>query len=681
MGVLIALLATAVRVSELSGHMTHKLALWNAAGSFGMYLVFVVLLDHLRAAHAGQPERAAGPGRTRAPVTVLRALVAAVVLVAMSAGVGAIWDKRVLGAAPVGARATSGTRAAATTGAAANADGDSAAQADAAAPTVARLETVVAAALKRSRLDLLGSRDPNLNSCVTPVLSGQLTDKLPSTLGDYDGGPGTKLAVMLALDRQVCARPMQDFEYHQGRLRRYLENALASNADSLQLAETAERTARAMADRLAAAKSFPSDLAPSHFADRTTWPDYCLASLDAAIAARDLPGARRWADELSGATFSLADLHRWLAFLTHNYLDSLDFQAMCKTVFEGAESNGEPYDRNSTLSQLPAGLMTLHGGSNFYEVEHRAERLFSMPADRLATLGETSDAPGPRCLPPVERTVYRRVWEALSPANRRSLDAAAQSPFDHTYVTNMLDRADKSSTVDQLVQCMREFNARNDHADPGELLGMLMYRGHSFAAIEWSDRFLPQLMTAAKTFAPQTDEQALVSAAQWTNDFYRQPATYGVTFSLRDALAEKRLDCVRATDMIGALFRDSGHARFGHIRWTCETGGHSVAAAFIPTPEGGHKTLIMDGLNPTRQPEIWPDAYFHGHVWPAGMEKFPTPYAAELYVRGLDNYVWAEGYILRGPNAGNLMKAKVPYLKDRATPETVKVFEGPYPLP
>jgi hypothetical protein len=84
-------------------------------------------------------------------------------------------------------------------------------------------------------------------------------------------------------------------------------------------------------------------------------------------------------------------------------------------------------------------------------------------------------------------------------------------------------------------------------------------------------------------------------------------------------------------------------------------------------------------LNPPTTPEIWPECYYHGHDWPPGLENNSPPYAAELYVRGLDSYVWAGGYIIRGPNAGWLTKAIIPYSNRLKDQSTTKVFDGPYP--
>jgi hypothetical protein len=213
-------------------------------------------------------------------------------------------------------------------------------------------------------------------------------------------------------------------------------------------------------------------------------------------------------------------------------------------------------------------------------------------------------------------------------------------------------------------------------------MGVTMYRGHSFAGLEWADRFQPELLKAAEEIpATASDPDALLAAADWTNKFYHGPsAGYGMTFTLRDALEQKKLDCVRATDMIGAIFRNSGRPRFGHVRWCAETNAHSVAA-YLGREGEKPRTLLVDGLNPTTQPEVWPDAYFQGHAWPPGLTPTPVPYAVELYVRGLDSYLWAEGYIVRGPNAGYLTTARIPYSTHRIEQSSKKVFDGPYPEP
>ena len=145
----------------------------------------------------------------------------------------------------------------------------------------------------------------------------------------------------------------------------------------------------------------------------------------------------------------------------------------------------------------------------------------------------------------------------------------------------MLYRARSADSVEFLATVLRRFDAVHPHATVSELMGVLMYRGHSYAGLEWSDRFQPELLAAASQIpAADPDDAALMAACRWTNDHYEGPKAYASTFTLRDALEQHKLDCVRATDMIGAIFRNCGRPRFGHVRWCAETNGHSVAAYF-----------------------------------------------------------------------------------------------------
>ncbi|HVT87486.1 MAG TPA: hypothetical protein VHD56_01430, partial [Tepidisphaeraceae bacterium] len=210
-----------------------------------------------------------------------------------------------------------------------------------------------------------------------------------------------------------------------------------------------------------------------------------------------------------------------------------------------------------------------------------------------------------------------------------------------------------------------------------QLLGTLTYRGHAFGGLEWMDRYSPELMEAAEHIHG-SDIDALMAACRWTHQFYLAPAKYGTTFTLRDAIENKKLDCVRATDMISAIFRDAGRSKLGFVWWSAGTAAHSISAYLERENDQPH-TLMVDGLNPPDQPELWPDAYFHGHAWPPTFKDYPPPYSAELYVRGIDSYVWAEGYIIRGASAGMLYKAAIPYLPTREQKSVSQVYGGPFP--
>jgi hypothetical protein len=532
---------------------------------------------------------------------------------------------------------------------------------------------------KLSRPILLGSRDPNGPSCIQISRSGDIKGVIPEN-NDLDGGPGTSMAVLYSYDRQGIKSLQEDFHWHQMRLRRYLEN-------NLMLGEPAEESVHAsveLANRFLEAasswKELPADVTSLGLKSQNDWPSYCLTAIDRAIHEKDLAATKHWANELAAAAFGLEDLLRWRNFLYKNCLAALDFQARCESLFAASKKEHLSYTPE-LMTQFPAGVLGLNGKGNYYEVERQAERLFSMPGDRLFALQDHKDlTPNDQWVPPANRELFVQLRSALSPDNRKTWDEAARTPYQHSYLINLLFRARTAELVDDLTAVLKKFDERNPHATVNELMGVMMYRGHSFAGIEWGDRFQPQLtQAAAEITAKENDVRALEDAWKWTYAFYKSPAQYGVTLTLRDALEQKKLDCVRATDMIAAIFRNAGRTHMGHVRWCSETGAHSVAAYLGEVGQPGKNVLLADGLVPPTAPETWPDAYFHGHAWPAGLEHNKPPYAMELYVRGLDSYVWLQGYIVRGPNAGWLTTAAIPYSHHFLEASQTKVFGGPYP--
>jgi hypothetical protein len=205
-------------------------------------------------------------------------------------------------------------------------------------------------------------------------------------------------------------------------------------------------------------------------------------------------------------------------------------------------------------------------------------------------------------------------------------------------------------------------------------MGVLMYRGHPFGGLEWPDRFTDELRKAGDAIASdKSDVEAFASAVNMTNAVFRQ-SQYAPTFTLRDALQQKKLDCVRATDMVGAIFRNAGRPRFGNVRICAGTFAHSVGCFMGRTSDDQPQTIVADPLDPSHLASEWPKMYFEGYTWPPEMQNPSKPYAAEMYGRGIDNYIWLEGYIIRGPNAGTLMAARIPFSTHRRQEKAEKVF-------
>lgn len=527
---------------------------------------------------------------------------------------------------------------------------------------------------------LLGNRDPNGDSCVGPELGGII-------IAFRNGGVGTNLAAIHLDAIGERTSPKTDFTWHQTRLKPVFEDLLAANrallAEAVRLATQSEELARAL-DRLTA---WPQGLEASRVQSPHHWLGHCAGRLDGAMAQHDLASCKTWANELASATFALADLHRWMNILVENQLTAIAFQARCKALFEECEeSYGNRYDATRDTSFFPGGRLTLNGLHNFGEVEHQAEWLFRAPSKYLELTDDDASQDKPVVvlrataavwLPPHLRGTFARLRGILSPANREVWDQAARTPFHRSYLANMLHRAWRVGAIERVAVVLKRFDDAAPQATLNALMDVLFYRGGDMGAGNvWDDRFDPHLMSAAGTLGG-TDEQVLLGAQYFTRAVFGGWEHYGRSKTLREALVAKRLDCLRASDMVGTLYRNAGRAGYYSIRWCAGVAGHTVSAAEVPK-SGGSAIVIVDGLDrPNTSTELWPYAYARGHAWPTGYTGLKANiYAVELYARGLDNYVWAEGFIARGPNAGMLLRAFLPYLPNRTKAQTYYALKG-----
>lgn len=414
-----------------------------------------------------------------------------------------------------------------------------------------------------------------------------------------------------------------------------------------------------------------------------SWPAQCQAELHEALVAEDTDGARRWAEELAAATFALADLHRWLDVLLGAHLASLNFQARCREAFTWSQqAHGRP--RPVQQVGLPAAHMTVAWGQNYLEVEHQAERLFRPDPRALATAGRPlRETPAARWMPPELRAVFLALRSPLAPATRAVWDRAAAAPYERSYLANVLHRGAASGALAAMGEVLRRFE--RSHPDPTvpELMDVLAYRAGLYSSgFRWADRYDPRILKAAGRLTGGRDAVAR-HAQRLTNSLLHGWRNYaGNVMTLQKALDTGTLDCVRGTDLIGALYRGAGYGEYCVLRLTCGTAGHSVGA--VPGAGPGRRgLLIVDPLSARSDSRVWPSAWFDGMTWPEGYPGDRGPlFAAELCVRGLDGYVFAEGYVVRGRHAGELVRAALPYMPDRTEPGTRRVFPGPYaPVP
>ena len=391
--------------------------------------------------------------------------------------------------------------------------------------------------------------------------------------------------------------------------------------------------------------------------------------LAAAMRAGALEDVRIWALELRWSLFHLADLHRWLSLLYGNMLAALDFQAKCRQHFVAADrlyEMKEAYDPAASLSRFAAGSLLLYGERNLYEVERQAEALFGLAGREHIAARNDVLVPAAFAMPTNLRAEFLALYSALPPRGREALEAAATSVYSRSGLENQLFRLSRANVMSQALEVLQRLFDRRPDAGASGLLDSLFYRGGGFfCGLEWADRFDPRLFDVAAGIGREP-RRMLQMAQALTHRRYDPKAYIGGTLTLRSALDTRAFDCIRATDMIGAIYRNAGGTGFVELR-ECR-GGHSHTVAGLMGDDG--RVFTVDGLEPgSRGNKIWPNSYFRS----------PREFAVEVHARGLDTSIWMSGYIVRGEFAGLRVDADLPHLPSAAPPGQKTVFGGPYP--
>jgi hypothetical protein len=564
------------------------------------------------------------------------------------------------------------------------ADANSPPPTDAEEPLIVSVDRQWRSVARISRSLLLGSRNVAEGSCVFQMDREKIEELGPRFSVDLDGGPGTTISILLEAGRASIASAAADYAWHQSRLATHLANQSALHAAALARADRLFLQTERLVERLeglepASDAIWPEDLvAALPEPSGNTWPGLCLSRLSAAIERRDLAGARRWAHELSGAVWRIADLHRWTVFLSENHLEALRFQKLCRGCFEVADRLGTPYVVGATPSSLPAGLLTLHGRDNYLEVERQAEKLFSVSKELLAALQTDQPVTGPALLvPPLLRPTFLAYLAALGEANRSTLVRVTRTPYESSFLFNALYRATQAGTAAEQCEVLRRFDRITPRASVDRLMGVFVYRGHFFAGFDWSDRYADALHADPLTDPAVGDAEAFRAACIEARDAFSSRTAYGPTLTLRQSIESGVIDCVRATDMVLTRYRNDGRSGVGHVRWLTGGAGHTVPVLFGAKEGGG--PILIDPLLADPQPEVWPDAYVAGATWPEVLAGQPPLQGAEFYVRGIDSYVWAQGLCIEGPNAGQFVSASVPYISGFADPSKRGEVVAPTP--
>ena len=485
--------------------------------------------------------------------------------------------------------------------------------------------------LSDGRAVLIGKRNPDkasVLSCHKWKDISQIVD-LTFTAIDQEGF-GVRIGNLIIGNAARKESPAADFAWHQGPLREALVSAKAANTTVLATAIAAAEQAATLA--AAAPAALPEG-------SLSGWPDACWQRWRAALAGGDAAGAARWGAEFASAMALAADLHRWQDGLLTNHLANLDFMRLNEDHF-ATPRNG--YNPDSHIGRFPGGHLTLYWHGNYLEVERLCERLHADPAPENAA-GDSGAGGSAIALPPRVRATFLALRSKLKVANQAMLDQAAAAPWHRAWLTSTIDRAQIASYNTALIEVMGRYEARNPKGGLNGLLDVLHNRGDAFAGMDWADRFRPELMDPMAKVGGGV-QNALKAAHALCQAHFK---TYkGFIFTMGQSLASGQMDCIRATDIIAAAYRNAGYGGYFSIRMSRMVNGHTIAGAEVAPG----KVITADGLLKG----------FAGTEWHQAADAQSV--SIELYARGLSHYAFVSGLVLSGANSKKSLTTPVPWL-------------------
>ena len=524
-------------------------------------------------------------------------------------------------------------------------------------------------AVAASRAVLVGAGQPAAWRRTAPDERAEL---YPVNAG---GGPGGRL---LKMAKTPPESPLALYDWLQGPLRGFLADLRGRNVAARSRLTPVRVKVRRLADRLARhrAQALPrvEARAPAH----AHWPGLCLARLHAAANDRDPVAARRWAGELLAVLEALDDLHRWLELLAGNDLAAIGFQARCRVGFAWTAGMSN-HDFLETMDSLPGCWLLPARIHNYFAIERLTGEWLRMEIARSATDRAEGAAPASALwMPPRLRAPFLALRTRLAPRLCPVWDVAASSPYERSYLANMIARAEKAKCLPALAGVIERFARAYPDPTPSALMDVLFYRaGAATTCVDLADRYDPRLLSTAARISG-ADRAALASAHGAAHrllaDDWRNYE--GGPYTRKETLDQGKLDCLTGTGVLGALYGNAGRAGGCVVRVACGVTGHTLFAA--RTAPG--QIDLADCFTDRIVPDGWPAAFHGGLAWPEGYPGRRGPaFSVELAVRGLDNYVFAEGYVIRGPHAGERVRTALPYLPGRRTAGLSTQYSGPYP--
>ena len=299
---------------------------------------------------------------------------------------------------------------------------------------------------------------------------------------------------------------------------------------------------------------------------------YSLNNLFKSATAGDKKATEKWAIETYGACFRLHDTLLWIDIIT-------EWEADLVTVFKGfkpcfkftndylAKNDRGLSWKNFMFGRCPGAntimtlinhdaLMTEYLLTDFFVISKLEKEILE------------KETPNQQIAPVIIscRDVFGKIEKSLPKKTQLVFSKIPCIPFESSALNSNLWRYKEEKQVDNLINSLKRYSSNYKVSTINGLMEVLsIAQGAWNSSASAEDRYRPEIIDAAKV-VKGTPEEAILTAHQQGRKYYVN-GYRGSILNLHDAIKAKQYDCIRGSQLIAAIFANSGYCGVNPVRW------------------------------------------------------------------------------------------------------------------
>lgn len=345
----------------------------------------------------------------------------------------------------------------------------------------------------------------------------------------------------------------------------------------------------------------------------------------------------------------IQDLYRWMIFELEVLEKNLEIlQTFVEKHLKGIWRKG--------IIAYPGGNGILTRSRDFAEIQRQLQdQMLIEDTEKILLHQKISGVEGYGVLLPQRAFFYRLMEHFKGSRVEDWFRESLKKSYDLSYINHLLWRYREDHQENQMIRVLENYIKRSESTTRIGMLEVLFYRAGAFQTSHHSsDRFIEEIWSYSQKLDLQETRQNLyLQAAQMTQTITR-PMRYGTSNTLRFAFDQQTVDCLRSSNICGAILANAGVDQVYPIFLSHGGGTHALTCILekdqfwaIDTGAGQTDIFSFPRRTPSREtPTNNPSETF---------------FMEENYYRGLAAWVNWKIFLSYAPQ---LVEIEIPYLEN-----------------